>query len=323
MKILVIQTAFMGDAVLATALIEELDDQLPHAELHLLVRKGNEGLFVQHPKLKKCWVWNKTKRKYLHLLQLLVSIRKEKFDTVYNLQRFAATGFLTVFSGAEKTIGFNKNPFSFLFSKSIPHQFGMHETTRNLSLIGPPKERRPQLYPLAQNEAKCQQWKSEPYITIAPASVWATKQYPIQKWIELILQYPANVNIHLIGGPADFKLCQLLIGSAKQAGSQAKLSNLCGQLNLLDTCSLMRDANMNYTNDSGPLHLASAMNAPIRAIFCSTIDQFGFGPISRDAKIIETPLQLDCRPCGVHGKTSCPKGHFNCANSIKLTAEGF
>jgi heptosyltransferase-2 len=82
----------------------------------------------------------------------------------------------------------------------------------------------------------------------------------------------------------------------------------------------VQDAQMNYVNDSAPLHLASAMNAPVTAFFCSTIPAFGFGPQSANATIIETTIKLDCRPCGLHGYKACPKGHFKCAESIDIKA---
>jgi len=75
---------------------------------------------------------------------------------------------------------------------------------------------------------------------------------------------------------------------------------------------------MNYVNDSGPLHLASATNAPVTAFFCSTIPAFGFGPLSANSIIVETHEKLTCRPCGLHGKTACPEGHFLCAKSIGI-----
>jgi heptosyltransferase-2 len=64
------------------------------------------------------------------------------------------------------------------------------------------------------------------------------------------------------------------------------------------------------------MHFASAMNAAICAIFCSTVPAFGFGPISERANIVEVEENLDCRPCGLHGKKACPEGHFKCANNI-------
>jgi heptosyltransferase-2 len=74
---------------------------------------------------------------------------------------------------------------------------------------------------------------------------------------------------------------------------------------------------MNYVNDSAPLHLASAVNASVTAIFCSTVPDFGFGPLSDKSRVVETQEKLDCRPCGLHGFKACPEGHFKCATAIK------
>jgi heptosyltransferase-2 len=84
----------------------------------------------------------------------------------------------------------------------------------------------------------------------------------------------------------------------------------------MQSAALMKSARMNYVNDSGPLHICSAMNAPVTAFFCSTTPAFGFGPISDQSIIIESKLNLACKPCGLHGYKSCPKGHFDCGNSI-------
>jgi heptosyltransferase-2 len=103
---------------------------------------------------------------------------------------------------------------------------------------------------------------------------------------------------------------------AKKAGS-AEVMNLAGKLTLLQSAALMAGAQHNYVNDSGPLHLASATNAPVSAFFCSTIPEFGFGPLSDKASIIEVQ-GLDCRPCGLHGHKSCPKGHFRCGEGLVI-----
>ena len=79
----------------------------------------------------------------------------------------------------------------------------------------------------------------------------------------------------------------------------------------------MQHAEMNYVNDSAPLHLASAVNAPVTAFFCSTVPEFGFGPLS-DKSIIKQVGEMSCRPCGLHGYKSCPLGHFDCAYKIKI-----
>ena len=94
--------------------------------------------------------------------------------------------------------------------------------------------------------------------------------------------------------------------------------NLAGKLSLLETAALMQNAEMNFVNDSAPLHIASAMNAKVTAIFCSTIPAFGFTPLSDKSTLVETKAMLDCRPCGLHGYKSCPEGHFKCAYSIEI-----
>ena len=76
---------------------------------------------------------------------------------------------------------------------------------------------------------------------------------------------------------------------------------------------------MNYVNDSGPLHIASAMNAPVTSFFCSTVPDFGFGPLADQSKIVQVKEKLPCRPCGLHGHNSCPKGHFKCGNDISIS----
>jgi heptosyltransferase-2 len=65
------------------------------------------------------------------------------------------------------------------------------------------------------------------------------------------------------------------------------------------------------------MHFASAVNAPVCAVYCSTLPSFGFGPLSNKSFIVETREKLDCRPCGLHGQKACPKGHFKCAYGIK------
>lgn len=318
-KILVIQTAFIGDAILATGILEKLHQYYPTAQIDFLVRKGNEGLFAQHPFIHQLLVWDKKKGKYKNLLNTLKIIRKNNYDLVVNLQRFAASGFLTAFSKAKTTIGFSKNPLSFLFTQKVEHQYNHHEIVRNhylISAITDNEAAKPKLYPSATDYKKVEEYKTIPYICIAPASVWFTKQFPKEKWVEFLNAIPSPINVYLLGAPSDAQLCNEIINTV--TNTNVSCNNLAGELSLLQTTAIMHDAVMNYTNDSAPLHLASSINAPARAMFCSTVSSFGFGPLSDNSAIIETDLQLDCRPCGLHGHKACPKRHFKCALSIDV-----
>ncbi len=319
-QILVIQTAFIGDVVLATGLLEKLHAHMPDAAIDILVRKGNESLFTEHPFLREVLVWDKQKNKYKNLFSLLQKIRASRYDKVVNVQRFAATGLLTALSKGKQTIGFDKNPFSFLFSDIVRHIISdgdrtLHEIERNHQLISSftdKKAAKPRLYPSTKNVQSVAEWKQQPYVCIAPASVWFTKQFPAVQWIQFINSLPASYAVYLLGAPGDRALCEKI----KTNSTHTAVTNLAGKLNFLESAALQKDAVMNYVNDSAPMHFASSVNAPVTAVYCSTIPAFGFGPLSDESHIIEVALPLSCRPCGLHGKKACPKQHFNCAHQI-------
>ncbi len=318
-KFLIIQTAFIGDVVLATPLIEKLNRFYPEAEIDFLLRKGNESLLRDHPKVHEVLVWDKKNSKYGNLAALGRLIRRKKYDVVINLQRFASSGLLTTSSGAKVKVGFSKNPFSSMFTKKVPHVIDKktHEVERNLLLIEELTDnsfQKPVLYPSEADYEKTEMYKQGIYYCMAPASVWFTKQFPAEKWVELINRMNPDHRIYLLGSPTDLELC----ASIQAANIQGNVHILAGELSLLQSAALMRDARMNYVNDSAPLHLASAMNAPVTAIYCSTIPEFGFGPLSDRSHIVQIDYPLSCRPCGLHGKKACPEGHFKCAWDIDV-----
>lgn len=314
-RFLIIQTAFIGDTILATAVVEHLHKNLRDNQIDVLVRAGNESLFQGHPFIRKIYVWDKRKGKYRNLIRLILSIRKERYDGIVNLQRHTASALVTVLSAAKKTSGFDSSFLSHFFSFKFKHRLGkknesdfMHEVDRCIELTSPwlaPLKIRPALYPSPDDYEAVVKYASKPYITISPSSVWFTKQTPVAVWRELIKSLP-NRQFYLLGGPTDISLCQEL------AKEHSHVHVLAGKLSLLQSAALMKHAEMNYTNDSAPLHLCSAMNAPVTAVFCSTIPEFGFGPLSDFSRVVQSSAELACKPCGVHGKSLCPKQHFDC-----------
>lgn len=320
-RVLIIQTAFIGDVILSTVLIENLKKQYPQAEIDFLLKKGNEALFDQHPLLHEVLVWDKRNGKYKSLMKLLRHIRAQRYDLVVNVQRFAATGFLTAFSKAQVTIGYDKNPLSFLYTKKVKHVISstdhwLHETTRCNQLIesfAAVKTTRPQLYPSIVDYAKVAQYQSGEYVVFAPGSIWATKQLPVSKWIAIAAKLPEDLPIYIIGSKADKGLADEIMDAFPERTS---IISLTGQLSFLESAALMQGALYNLVNDSAPMHLASAVNAPTIAFYCSTSPAFGFTPLAEDNHIIEVTEGLSCRPCGLHGKKACPQQHFKCGHLI-------
>jgi heptosyltransferase-2 len=238
-RILVIQTASIGDVVLATPVVEKLKDFYPDAKIDFLVKNGIQSLLTSHPKIKRVLVWDKSTDKYKHLKQLIEVIRERKYDAVVNLQRFAASGLITALSGAPIKLGFNKNPFSVFYTKSVKHQISAdptksgHEVSRNLSVVDSITDKSRnyplKLYPNQADFAKVSQYKTKKYICLAPTSLWCTKQYPPEKWIEFLKDIDKDLVIYFLGAKGDRTICDHII---KASGHQYSL-NLSGKFSFL------------------------------------------------------------------------------------------
>ena len=310
-RILIIQTAFLGDVILATSVINSIKAQYPEAQVDFLVKKGNEGLVVGHPNINKVLTFDKSK-KWREIVRIVRGNRSTRYNFIVNLHRFASSGLIAVLSQS-KSIGFDKNPLSRFYTLKLPHPIskGIHEIDRNFTLIAPlgiKKLVKPSIVPSHEAMQNVASYQETPYVCFAPASVWETKQLPIEKWVALSKKQ--DQVIYLLGGANDFSLCERIKNQ-----STAQVVNLAGKLSLMESVALMKSAKRNYVNDSGPLHFASAVNAPITAFFCSTVTDFGFGPLSDDSEVKEVS-GLACRPCGLHGKKECPEGHFNCGKEM-------
>ena len=318
MNILIIQTAFPGDVILATAFVADLSDRYPEAQLHMVVRRGCEDILADNPRIHRVFVWDKGHQRNRNLFRLSNELRNIGYDRVYNLQRYASSGFLTWRTGSPIRVGYSSNPLSIAFHESVkhriphPHETGfLHEVQRNRLLLDdqilPP--RRPELYFTDVERLRATELvDSNPVVVIAPASNWFTKQWHEEGWSALIASIPPEISIFIVGGKEDVALGERLRGQNKQ------VTNLCGKLRFRETAALMEQAWHVFTNDSAPLHLASAVNAPTTAIFCSTIPQFGFGPLADYSRIVRSSIA--CCSHGLHGARSCKEGHFSCSRSI-------
>ncbi|HRF79870.1 MAG TPA: glycosyltransferase family 9 protein, partial [Flavobacteriales bacterium] len=120
-----------------TSILEKLHVHYPDARIDLVVRKGNDGLFVDHPFIHTLYVWNKREGKTKALFKLIRELRKTKYDHIINAQRFFSTGLMTVLARGTEKIGYDKNPLSFLFTRRVQHVIGdgRHEVDRLNALI--------------------------------------------------------------------------------------------------------------------------------------------------------------------------------------------
>ena len=157
----------------------------------------------------------------------------------------------------------------------------------------------------AEDSAKARVWMeangiAAGFIAMAPGSIWGTKRWPYYPELARLLDRPMVV----IGGPEDAALGEAIVAASPKAKSAV------GQLSLRQSAALIKEAALLVTNDSAPLHLATAVGTPILAIFGPTVPAFGYGPIRPGDRVAE--IALDCRPCSLHGPQVCPLGHHKC-----------
>jgi heptosyltransferase-2 len=318
-KVLFIQTAFLGDVVLATAALEAWHVAHPEDHIELLVRKPMDQLFVGHPWLGRVLAWDKRPRvKGKDWRMLVREVRRARYDVVVNLHRHASSGILTALSMAPVRAGYANNPLAWRFTHRIPHRWGdgTHEVGRHLELIATCLEGSPQgeprLYPGDMHRDEARAAGAEGAVLVMPGSQWATKAWPEGQFAKFLDETSSRVV--LMGSPVEHALC------ARLAEGRGHVTNAAGSVSLLGMVAAVEMARAVVANDSAPLHVASATNTPTVALFTSTVPRFGFGPLATDHIVVESAAELACRPCGMHGRKRCPEGHFRCGWELSVAS---
>ena len=332
--VVLLQPAFLGDAVLSTAVLESWHRRYPDHTLSVVVRKAAAGLFETHPFLKEVHAWDRAGwQKYPRLVGWSRTLKRERPDVVINLHRFASMALLARGTGAAVVTGFaGGTGLHARRAQLVPHEIGdgRHETERNHSQVepwlGPWDSERdvPRLHPSTAHRKAAAAWPVGAVI-LAPASVWATKRWPAEKWAALADECAmrrGGVPVVLLGGKADGALLHSIADQCKAA----RPAVCAGELNLLGAAALMSEALAVVSNDSAPLHMAGAVGTPVVGVFCSTTPRLGFGALpgmvsaGRALNVEVAAASLACKPCGVHGHQTCPLRDFKCGDGLEVSA---
>ncbi|MCU0649496.1 MAG: glycosyltransferase family 9 protein, partial [Gemmatimonadaceae bacterium] len=243
------------------------------------------------------------------------------YDTAYLAQGSARSATLAWLARIPRRIGFDTSAGRRWYTDRIRYDATAHHATRLLSLAGVHRRGplRPSLHPSAQATdhaiALLAQFPADdrrPIVALAPGSVWATKRWP--HYPALAATLAPHVRLLLIGGPDDQPLAATI---REAAGPGAALIDTVGQVPLPVSAALLAGVQAVVTNDSLPLHLASAMDTPTVAIFGPTVPAFGFGPLASRAVVVEHEA-MPCRPCHAHGPMRCPLTHFRCMVDVSV-----
>lgn len=328
MKILVIQTAFIGDVVLTTAMLRAIQKKYPETNIDFIgVSSGCEVLkdfpnLTTHPLRKKPMV--------LGFNEMVRKFNEVEFDIIFCVHRSLRSLLL-----AKKIKAKRKVSFSSFFSKifgfdSIPYpkySEDVHYAEKPLKLIekdiGKIADKLPSLY----NNQTDQIWANQQienftkrsYFVLSPFSVWGTKMWFADRFAKACIELCKNSNVAVVitgaNNPQERIIASTIAEKVIQSGGEAL--NLVGQTTMGQLKAVIQKSKLVLSNDSAAVHIAAAFQVPTVAIFGPTVKKWGFFPLSNQSTVVERK-DLICRPCSLHGPQKCPKVHFKCMNEIQV-----
>jgi len=321
-RILVIQTAFIGDTILTLPLIQKISKTNPEALIDVLCIPSTKIIFDASPVVNRVIVLDKRgiHKSLFRFSTFIIKLKKNNYQKVISPHRSFRSAILTFLINAKDSTGFSNSSFTSVFKKIISYNKNVHEVERNLSLIDNSKVDLQQCLPMVfiRDEHKLRvndiinSSNSDNLICIAPGSVWNTKKYPAEYFSEIAVELEKrNYKVILIGSASENDLCEQIAG---RLDSPLIITNF----NLIEIIYLLSKSKLLICNDSSPTHLGMCADIPVITLYCSTIPEFGFYPYNQKS-IYLSYNELDCKPCGIHGRMECPIGTFDCG--YKLTPE--
>lgn len=326
-KILIVQTAFLGDAVLTLPLIAATKRNFPQAGISVLTIPQTKEIFSGHPAIKELLIWDKKGREkgIRPFWRKIREIRQKKFDLALLPHRSLASALLVYLARIPSRIGFDSSQGKFFLNRRVPFIWSEHDWERNLNLLkflnyGRNASPDFHIVTAAEDERFVDELfrsaginKQDFVVGINTGSVWPTKRWPAENFARLsdLLSERKKAKIVLFGGNSD-KAVVDEVAQKMQAGSL----NLSGKTNLKQLTVAIGRCALFVSGDSGPMHIAVAQKVPVAAIFGPTTKELGFFPYGEKNIIIEK--NLPCRPCSLHGGKSCPKKHFRCMRLITV-----
>jgi heptosyltransferase-2 len=313
---LVVQTAFLGDVVLTTPLLAALARRF--GPVDVLVRPVAEPLVETLPSVREALTYDKRGREagLAGWRRMASRLARRRYARAFLPHRSTRSGLLAWWAGIPERIGFADAGGRWFYTTRVPRPTDRHEAERLLALAGSTADAAPIHLAITEDDrAAAYAWLAshgigDGFVALAPGSVWATKRWTA--FPELIKLLKGRVVV--LGGPEDQAIAQTLIDAAPD-----RVASAVGELPLRVSAAVLERAGVVVTNDSAPLHLASATGTPTVAIFGPTVPAFGFGPRAPRAAIVER-TDLVCRPCSPHGPERCPLGHHRCMREIPATA---
>jgi ADP-heptose:LPS heptosyltransferase len=329
MKILIIRFSSIGDIVLTTPVIRAIKTQLGKVELHYATKKQYESILSENPYIDK-----------IHPLEGSIiayskALKREKFDLIIDLHHNLRSRIVKTITGV-KAHSFDKiNLKKWLKVRLkldlLPNRHIVDRYMDTVQSLGVKTDALGLEYFIPEKDEVELEWLPEPFrrrfVALVIGAKFETKRLPFERLVELCDRI--NKPIVLLGGKEDQALGQRIEDFFRQDESKpeeerflkeklnkkAQVYNACGKFNLHQSASLVRQAQVVFTHDTGLMHVAAAFKKKIYSIWGNTTPSFGMYPYRTSFVVFENN-KIKCRPCSKIGFSKCPKGHFKCMKEL-------
>lgn len=325
-EILVIQTAFPGDAILTLPFIQELKKQKPNYLITVLCIPSTAEIFEASPSIDSVISIDKKGRhkSFFSFFKFVKELKKKKYEIIYSPHRSLRSAIIALSLSPNNSHGFENSSLRYAFKYCVKYNPSDHEVKRNLEFLdsdfsGDKWRVLPVISAAKDSKKRVSDYLNvngiKKFIAMAPGSVWETKKYPVEYFRKVIEHFLSNdFQIVLIGGSEDKILCENLMMDEKEL-----IFIVAGEFSFIETIELLKNSSLLISNDSAPTHLGMCADIPVLTIYCSTTPEFGFYPYNNRSDYISFD-ELNCKPCGIHGFNSCPTSTFDCAKLLNPKA---
>lgn len=334
-KILIIQTAFLGDLLLSIPLIKNTRRLFPNAEIHLLCRKGFGEFFEKLGLVQKAIEINKSDKASVH--EAANQIKSYQYEVVLCPHQSFRSAYFARLAKSKIRIGFSTWWNAPFFNVRVKKPNQLPDALRQLSLLRTldkdinmffTTERASDHFLSVSSDIP--DWASMHVSVsadssipqkfnlsgklafIAPGSVWNTKRWIQEKYVELGKRLQADgYNVVVIGSPEEVEYAGQIANQIIEA------KNIAGLPTLYELIQLLNYGKVLISNDNGAMHLGSVAGIPTVAVFGPTTLDLGYRPWNKNARVVQDE-QLKCRPCGKHGHKVCPVGTHECMKNVSV-----
>lgn len=327
-KILVIRFSSIGDIVLTTPVVRVLKTHLEDAQIHFCTKKQFQPIVENNPYLDKCLYLEKD------LNELIRQLRAERYDYIIDLHHNLRTRIIKLRLGV-KASSFDKLNYEkwLLVNTKVNKLPNVHLVDRYLETVESLGVKPDQLgldYFIPDKDIVETEWLPDThrngFVAFVIGGTYPTKKLPVSRMIELCDRI--NKPVVLLGGKEDAETGEQIVRffekqeqnvsyepALRELNKKALIYNACGKYNFNQSASLVQQAQVVFTHDTGLMHVAAAFKKKIYSIWGNTVPAFGMYPYRTQFVVLENN-KLGCRPCSKLGYSKCPQGHFKCMNDI-------